>query len=306
MSVHPVLPPVALTVLFVVFLGARVLVLRRSSGPSRSGPAWWRWAGVTAAGVLLFLAALRPALGGTEAPVPAGDGAPNIFVVLDNSPGMAAPMGADRSRMAVARADIDALIDRYPDARFAVIEFAAQPARRWPLSADTWSLRPVLDAVRPQPATPENVARTNAGAAGTMLRYQLISAGQQYPRADNLVFYLGAGAPESEVPQREFVLSGTTVDGGAVLGYGDAAAEPMLRAVADQIGVAYQARSAAAPLEEVLPPDGVDDDSGPMVRAAERTELYWIPAAAAAVLLLIELYLVLLTLRTHLRKSGAP
>ncbi len=159
--------------------------------------------------------------------------------------------------MEVARNDLEALIDRYPRARFAVIGFSSAPSLDWPLSADTWSLRPVLDTITPYAYGPDAVTLTNAGAASTVLRYQLISAVQQYPRATTLVFYLGAGAPESALPAREFVPPAEAVDGGAVLGYGTPAGgripgtdiersavdETTLRAVADQLGVPYVARS---------------------------------------------------------------
>ncbi|MFA5708080.1 hypothetical protein [Mycolicibacterium sp.] len=302
MSVHPVLPALVIALLAVLFLGARFRVLpRKEHGRSRS--ALWRWGGVTAAGVLLLVAALRPVVGEEPAAAhAAGADAPNVFVLLDRSPGMAAPMSQ-------ARNDIDALLDRYPGARFAVIEFDAEPDLRWPLSADTWSLRPVLDAVRPQPRTPENIARANAGAAGTVLRYQLISAAQQYPRADNLVFYLGAGAPEAEVPQREIVLPEDAVDGGAVLGRGAGAqaaspAGDTLRGVAEQIGVPYLARAADTPLDADALGDGAGRDAESPPSTAERTELYWVPAGLAALLLLAELYLVLRGLRRELGASA--
>ena len=118
-----------------------------------------------------------------------------------------------------------------------------------------------------------------------MLRYQLISAVQQYPRATTLVFYLGAGAPESRLPAREFDPPADSVDGGAVLGYGTAAGGPIpgtdiersavddaaLRAVADQLGVPYVARSDGAPLAAVLPDGG----------AAERADELLLPQRAA-------------------------
>ncbi len=308
MTVHPVLPLAVMALLTVAFIGARIAVLPRK-GHRRSRTVVWRWCGVTAAGLLLVLAALRPTIGEEPAAArAAGADAPNVFVLLDRSPGMG---GEDRGEppMAQARRDLDALLDRYPTARFAVIEFSSEPDLRWPLSADTWSLRPVLDAVRPQPATPENVARANSGAAGTVLRYQLIGAAQQYPQAANLVFYLGSGAPDAEVPQREFVLPEQAVDGGAALGYGAAAgsdgrAPATLRGVAGQLGVPYLPQPAGTPLDA----DAIRDDTGPAAppaaSIADRTELYWLPAAAATLLLLTELFLVLRGLRRELGSPG--
>jgi hypothetical protein len=156
------------------------------------------------------------------------------------------------------------------------------------------------------------VSQTNVGAAGNVLRYQLIGARQQFPRAQNLVFYLGAGAAETQVPPRQFELPEGSVDGGAVLGYGsteggpipgtDVARSPIgeqaLRGVANQIGVPYVSRDGATPLAGVLGDQGTVIGPPPPVPApAGRTELYWAPALGAAILVLIELYLVLLEFR---------
>jgi len=140
-----------------------------------------------------------------------------------------------------------------------------------------------------------------------VLRYQLISAVQQYPRATTLVFYLGAGARESDLPAREFDPPADSVDGGAVLGYGtpdggpipgtDIARSPVgdttLQAVAAQLGVPFIARS-GGPLPTAELPDAAGATE-PTVLASTggQTETYWLPALGAAALILIELYLVL-------------
>jgi len=123
------------------------------------------------------------------------------------------------------------------------------------------------------------------------LRYQLISARQQYPRADNLVFYLGAGAPGSRLPARPFDLPAGAVNGGAVLGYGPADTGT-LRPIAGQIGVPYLSRAAAGPLASALPDEDSRRAATPET-AAQVGETYWAPAAVAAGLLLVELFLVL-------------
>lgn len=307
MTLHPVLPPLLL-VAAALLVATQILALRRwrLSGRSRSTP--WRWLLVTIAALLLVVAASRVVLGADDqAPArSAGDTEANVFLLVDRSPEMAVRDLDGRTRMEVAREDLEAIIDRYPRARFAVIGFAADPSLDWPLSADTWSLRPVLDTITPYAYSPDAVTRTNAGAASTVLRYQLISAVQQYPRATTLVFYLGAGAPESELPAREFTPPEGSVDGGAVLGYGTAEGgaipgtdigrsavdEATLRGVADQLGVPYLARTGSAPLVAELP-DGGGTDDATVAAPAGGTETYWLPALGAAVLILIELYLVL-------------
>ncbi|OMC32376.1 hypothetical protein A5740_13175 [Mycobacterium sp. GA-1841] len=290
MSFEPVLPPLLLAALAVVLVVARAVTFPQVRAHAAGWPAVWRWSALTSAGLLLLVAGLGPVAGGDRdtVPRPAGDRDPSIFVILDRSPEMAQPGPDGRSAMSAARADIAALIDRYPDARFALIGFADRPSVVWPLSADTWSLRPVVSAVDAYATRPD----TNVGAAASVLRYQLISAAAQFPRAENLVFYLGAGGPESPSPQREFQLPEGSVDGGAVLGYGTAGT-PALRGVAEQIGVPYVSRDDATPLDDALPTAAAPDQAPAAARDRAGVELYWVFAAAAGLLILVELYLVL-------------
>ncbi|MGU3501645.1 vWA domain-containing protein [Mycobacterium sp. C31M] len=271
MTLQPALPMWLLATAAVVVLVAAL---------ARSRDRNWL---LIAAAVLLLGALLRPVIGGTDPTITrvAGDQEPNVFLLVDRSADMTGP------RMAQARNDIGTLIDRYPDARFALIGFADRPSLDWPLSADTWSLRPVIDATEPYRDRPDDLA--NAGAAGNILRYQLIGAMQQFPRARNLVFYLGAGTPEAAAPIREFELPPDSVDGGAVLGYGDLG-EPTLRAVADQIGVSYVSRAGASPLDDASTAGTGESAEVAATPAASGVELYWLFGAAAAILVLVGVY----------------
>lgn len=284
MRFEPVLPPLLVAVLAVVLLVARAITFSRVRAQAGGWAAVWRWSGLTTAGLLLLVAALGPVAGGNRdtVPRPAGDREPNIFVLLDRSPDMSGP------GIAAARDDIAALIERYPQGRFALISFIDRPSMEWPLSADTWSLRPVVAATNAR----SEAAEANVGAAANILRYQLISAVQQFPRAQNLVFYLGAGAPESQAPQREFQLPENAVEGGAVLGYDDAGAQA-LRGVAGQIGVPFVPRTDGKPLAEALPGGETRSQAPAVASEVTAVELYWVFAAVAALLILAELYLVL-------------
>ncbi|TPG25562.1 vWA domain-containing protein [Mycolicibacterium hodleri] len=321
MNFQPVFPPLVLMGIAAIILVARISVLRRSLAAARTRAALWRWCGMTLAALLLIVAASRPVIDPdrTSATRVADREAPNVFLVVDRSPDMRVvdyPRGL--SRMDLAREDLTALIDRYPGARVAMISFASRPNLDWPLSPDTRSLRPLVSTFEPYAAAPDALDQTNAGAAGNMLRYQLIGAKQQYPRAKTLVYYLGAGAAEAELPPRDFNLPDDGVDGGAVLGYGTAAGgpipgtavarsrlgEPSLRVVADQIGVPYTSRSDAEPLDSTG--ETVDGATAPStaVDSSGRTELYWAPAILAEILILVELYLVLREFRRTRLLSG--
>jgi Ca-activated chloride channel family protein len=291
MNLQPVLWPMLLAVLAAFVFAVRIVALRQLRASRANVAALWRWGGMSLAAVLLLIAAVRPVIASqnqTEAIIAGGD-QPNVFLIIDRSADMAVPGGAGQPRMMLARNDIDAVIDRYPKARFAVIEFASTASLNWPLSADTFSLRPVLSALSPDGASQDALTQTNVGAPNNVLRYQLIGAVQQYPHAPNLVFYFGAGAPEAELPAKDFDLPEHSVDGGAVLDYGTAT----LQTVAEQIGVPNIARTDNAPLGDLLRDADPPKNSDTRVLATGGTETYWLPTLGAAVLILIELYLTL-------------
>ncbi|MEH3131259.1 MAG: hypothetical protein PGN27_15010 [Mycolicibacterium neoaurum] len=279
MTLQPALPIWLLIAAAVLVIAVSVLGLRAKSRAP------------VAAALLLLCALLRPVIGGSAQGVTsvAGDRDPNIFLVVDRSPDMAG------TSVIQARNDIEALIDRYPDARFAVIGFAARPSLDWPLSADAWSLRPIVAGIGVDDTASADTA--NAGAAATVLRYQLIAATQQFPRARNLVFYLGAGTPGSDFPPREFALPENSVDGGAVLAYGTAG-ETTLRTVADQLGVPYLPREPGSSVADQLDADDVTASAPAATRqTVSGFELYWVLSGTAAMLLLGALYHVLRELR---------
>jgi hypothetical protein len=241
--------------------------------------------------VLLAIAVARPVIGGTALPpAVAGSHDPSIFLLVDRSADMGTVDRQGRTRLAAARDDIATLMDRYPNARFAVISFASRPSLNWPLSEDNWSLRPVVDALTPYASTSAQTAQTDAGAAATVLRYQLFSAMQQYPRAQNLVFYLGAGAPGSQAPARVFDPPAGSIDGGAVLAY-DPDGRETLQAVAEQLDLPLITRTGDAPLTGWA--EHPVHETAPTAAVTTGFETYWIFAMGAAGLVLVELYLVL-------------
>ncbi|KAA0111948.1 VWA domain-containing protein [Mycolicibacterium sp. P1-5] len=333
MSVHPVLPLALLLVLAAVIVGVRAVTLSAvlaHTGDSRR-IALFRWSTTTLAMVLLVVAAARPGIESPAQPQPDRDAAAvsqgantNVFFVVDRSVDSRVSDYGGATRMSGIRTDMTAIVDTYPKARFAVIGFATAPAIDWPLSEDVWSLKAVIAGLSPYVSvTPDAALRVDAGAAANLLRYQLIQADQQYPRARNLVFYLGEGAGGSTAPQGSFSV-GDRVSGGAVFGYGTATGGPIpgayvdgavtylsdarsgapvisaldesrLRGVADELGVQYVHRDPAAPVTGALPqlkPDsGSQSASLTSIPVPDRAELYWVFALLAAGLLLPEIYL---------------
>ena len=297
MTFQPVLPAVVLIVIAVIVVALRLLNMRRLH--TTSGAGWstvWRWSGLTLAVLLILLAAARPGIehGDQEATAAARSGEnTNIFFIVDRSADSAVEDYADgQSRMSGIRSDIEALIDRYPRARFAVVTFASRSSLDWPLSEDAWSLKPVMARLTPYAATDAD-EDVNAAAAANVLRYQLIAAGQQYPGSESLVFYFGSGAAGSRAPQGEFDPAEDAVDGGAVFGYGAARNEPGLRRIATQLGVPYVNRDGGDPVASAAPDGGgpqPSEDATPATGITDRTELYWVFTLLASVLLLFELF----------------
>ena len=288
MTFQPVLPPVMLAVISVMLIALRFISMGQLY--SSKGARWatvWRWCGLTLAVLLLLIAAWRPGVEAdgqdATASAPSGENV-NVFFVVDRSPD---------SRMDSIRADIDALVDRYPRARFAMIAFASRASLDWPLSEDVWSLEPVIAALTPYTAT--DAAENDAAAAANILRYQLIAAGQQYRDSSNLVFYFGSGAGGSNAPQGDFEPVAGTVDGGAVFGYGTPAGntpgydEERLRLIATQLDIPYFPRQDGGPLPQTDPNSVAAQPPTSAATApagVHRTELYWfftLLAAAAAV-----------------------
>ena len=151
----------------------------------------------------------------------------------------------------------------------------------------------MMSALTPFPAPADPPDQTNAGAAANVLRYELIGASQQYPRAKNLVFYLGDGLNESK-----------RHSGNSTCPRVRSTAAPCsatARPTASRCYAPWPTRSACrsspdgtVPLVGVLTDQGTAIGPPPTVAAADgRTELYWAPLLAAAILVLVELYLVL-------------
>lgn len=292
MTFDPVLPPLVLAFAAVALITLRLLSLRPAGRAGRH--ALVRWSLTTAAILLVLVAAARPVTGSAAEPAPAqaSQTGANVYFLVDRSADSAIADFGGQPRMSGIRDDIEAVMDAHPGARFAVISFASRPAIDWPLSADAWSLTPFVEALNPYPGA--DSAEANAGAAANVLRYQLISAGQQFPQADNLVYYLGSGAGQSTVPQGVF--DTPAIDGGAVLGYGPGPGENTLRTIADQLGLPYNKRN---PGEALPRSEGSSDQpsSAAPVEGPERTELYWVLTLLASLLLLPEIYLIARDLR---------
>ncbi|MGH3580110.1 MAG: vWA domain-containing protein [Mycobacterium sp.] len=344
MTFLPVLPAYLLVLFLAVILTVRLVNLYRllvKANPGQYRRTVLRWTGVTLAGLLLVLAAFRPGLPGSGDAQGATTGDQtrlvsdiNLFLVVDRSVTMrVGDYGDQQPRMVGVRDDIAALLEEYRGARVGLIGFATDARVNWPLSQDEFSFRAYAKNLSAYSLTAYDASSyTNPTAAGPVLREQLQTAKDNYPKSKNLVFYFGDGGTGLRANPEPLDVPAELIAGGAVLGYGTEEGGPIpqgfsdgrktyigdpvtqtvgmamineteLQSVAEGLHVPYFHREAGKPITPTLPSvdssfmsDVVEPPGGnPLVG---RTELYWVFALIAAALLLAE---AALTVREYRR-----
>lgn len=320
MTLHPLLPLPVVAVLAALAVAA--VGVRLARGPHR-----WLWAARAAA----VLAAFGILLGPVEAAFTATDEgvAADVFFVVDRTGSMAAEDWGDGApRLDGVRADVVALTEALPGARYSVLSWDSAATRALPLTTDARAVGSWAQTMR-QEITEWSTGSTIDRPLDA-LRSALERSAEQEPDNARLVFLLSDGERTVDDERRSFAELADLVDGGAVLGYGTSQGGPMrsydgstepdpeakyivdpddpsqpavsridedeLRGVAGELGVAYLHRpgpadggSDARELAELME----DVDVADVMREAEREQTTWSPvvwpfAAAAAVALLVE------------------
>ncbi len=294
---------------------------RRRSLPRIVNSPWLR-RGLLAA--LLCVAILRPVLPGGSAEAATAD--LNVFFVVDTTTSMVAEdHGNGAPRMDGVRQDIMAIAEGLAGARFSVITFDTKGHVRMPLTTDTLALETITSVLEPQVTS--YAKGSSITAARQVLAERLAAARDSHPERPQLVFYLGDGEQTSGEEPEPLVPDSGPVAGGAVLGYGTDAGgrmkentgmendggaqgvpyvqdgsggttrdavsridEGRLREIAGQLDVPYVQRAAgdppAAMLQRARPGALVHTQDVHSLQG--RTELYWVFAAGAFVLGLVE------------------
>lgn len=312
MIVQPVIHPLLLLTLCapVAFLAVRGLIRARGA---RARASWiLRVAAVAACGVL----ALRPGIPGGETETLATD--TDIVILVDSTASIVAEDWGDGApRLEGVRADVAALAEAYPGARFALITFDAAAELRLPLTTDTAALRSAMEVLTPE--VTQRSRGSSIGIASGLLAQTLADAAASAPDRSRMVFYLGDGEQTAAGPPESFRDSAELVDGGAVLGYGtpeggrmkvqtgDVARgaeyirdgsepalsridEQALQTIADDLGVPYQHRTAGtAPQPPEAPTSTTTRAAG---TTGDVTDLGWIVALVLVALLAADAALV--------------
>lgn len=311
MIFQPVLNVFLLVLLCAPVAALAVIALTRAKGRDKA-----LWVMRLVMLLACFVMFLRPGIPGGATETLATD--TDIVLVVDTTASIVAEdWDGDQPRLDGVRADVQAIVDEYPGARFALITFDASADLRMPLTTDTTSLVSSLDVLRPEVTSQSR--GSSIGLANQLLADTLSNAATASPDRSRMVFYFGDGEQTVTTDPESFDGSATFTDAGAVLGYGTAEGGPMqlttggvdgsgsgeyieyqgsnalsvidegnLESIAEQLGVDYQHRTADA---ELTLPDAPStttsySESGSVGNV---TELYWIAALVVVALLGVEL-----------------
>ena len=290
--------------------GGEVVTDRRALAVHRS--LWTlRLVMVLACAVML----LRPGLPGGSTQTLATD--TDIVLVVDTTASIVAEDWDDGSpRLDGVRADVRALVEEYPGARFALLTSDAAAQLRIPLTTDTTALLGSLDVLRPEVTSQSR--GSSIGVAAPLLSETLAAAAESSPDRSRMVFYFGDGEQTTGSAPESFADSARYTDAGAVFGYGTTEGGPMrvttggldqngseyiqyqgsdalsvidegnLETIAGQLGVGYEHREAdVAPALPAAPSSTTAyADAG---EVGNVIELYWVAALVVLAALGVEL-----------------
>lgn len=310
MIFQPVLNVFLLVLLCAPVAALAVIALTKAKGRDKA-----LWAMRLVMLLACFFMFLRPGFPGGATQTLATD--TDIVLVVDTTASIVAEdWNGDEPRLDGVRADVQAIVDEYPGARFALITFDASADLRMPLTTDTTALVSSLEVLRPEVTSQSR--GSSIGIANQLLTDTLSNAAEASPDRSRMVFYFGDGEQTVTSPPEPFDGSERLTDAGAVLGYGTAEGGPMrlttgsvegssseyieyqganalsvideanLEAIAADLGVDYQHRTADAELTLPEAPSTTTSyaESGSVGNV---TELYWIAALVVMALLGVEL-----------------
>lgn len=264
--------------------------------------------------VLLALIVIRPAFGTTEVATKQTDLA--VLLVVDRTTSMDALDVDGGPRFDRVRADLEALVDFLPEARFAVVSFASSARLELPFTSDAAIVKRAIEGLDLEDPVEAQGSRLDAPLERVLSVLQAAQAAA--PDRRTVLVLASDGENTAPAVQASYQPVFDYVDDGAVLGYGTAAGGRMtvdpggdvtagylqdrstgrdavsrldaanLAAVADQLGVPYVHRDRVDGIEAVA----ARIDAGGTVAgtevAADR-ELTWLFAGLLLGLAVLEL-----------------
>ncbi|MGO1385219.1 MAG: vWA domain-containing protein [Arachnia sp.] len=306
------------------FLLAAVIIIAAlhlwaSRGALRTPAVWLR----TGALILLAAIALQPAIAGSEdPPTPT---ATDVVLLIDRTTSMgAADYDGQRPRMDGVAADVAALVEAMPSARYSVVVMDNDARIEVPWTTDTTA---VLTFAETMGWREETFGIGSDISVGKPLAEDLLSASaESRPQARRFLLYLGDGEQTMEANPASFDTIAPLLTGAQVWGYGSEQGgqmtlrpdtedlverdgvpqissinEATLQQIADDLGGTYAHRTS---------PGGLDFWSDGAGAAASETgtptySLAWLLALAAAAVLAVDGWFTLRATRDA-RKEVSP
>jgi Ca-activated chloride channel family protein len=271
--------------------------------------------------VLAFVAVLlRPGVGHTEVPTQLSD--LDVLVVVDRTRSMAAlDYDGREPRIIGAKADLKALAEELPGARFGMLAFGADARLLMPFTTDTSAFDAAVETLYLE--APTDGSGSRADRPVPELQEVLERAAEQSPDRRRIVVYVGDGEDTGSAAQEaghDFGDVKHLIAGGAVLGYGTEQGGPMpqsddfdtslgylrdpatddtaishadlphLDRIARQLGVPFDHRTAPGGLRKIADAFAASysDGHGGRDRPAQH-ELTWLAGLVLLGLVLVEL-----------------
>jgi Ca-activated chloride channel family protein len=223
MILQPVLPPLALLVIGLLFGGFIVwrLIVAHSA---RVRLAWVLRLVMVA---LLLVIAVRPVIPAAVSGPTASGGLEVYFVVDTTSSVSAEDWGTGQPRLDGVKADIEAIAQELSGAQFSLVTFDAETVQRVPLTTDATAIASAASVLAPE------VSYYSRGSSiDEPLDYVtalLTEAADESPAQQRVLYYLGDGEQTAASTPESFAALAPLITGGAVLGYGTAQGARMLQ-----------------------------------------------------------------------------
>ncbi|CAM3513993.1 VWA domain-containing protein [Occultella aeris] len=218
MTLRMLLPLWLLLIIFVPLIGLALWRVKASHGARRRD--WLRRSGILVAALVIGLC---PAVPRTDSELLTSNA--ELFFVVDRTGSMAAEDYDDgRARLEGVQADMVALTEAMPGARYTIISFDSQATRQLPMTTDARAVRSWADTVT------QEITAYSAGSSIDRplqaLTDSVNAALERGPENVRLVFFLSDGentdGSDSTAGNEfeSFEALGPLFDGGAVMGYG--------------------------------------------------------------------------------------
>lgn len=222
MIAQPILPIWLVALLLVVCGVAIVLIILPQKHNKKFVKMWLRRFVVL---LLVAVMAIRPSIPGQSRYT--GNALIDVYFAVDNSVSMrAVDTGDERSRLELAKADIQAIAEKIPGARYSVIGFSNDATQELPLTNDATALASTASIL--QTTSRYDSSGTSIDRPLEYLEDELERNFDTTPDRGRLLFYLGDGEQTVESAPKSFEPLERYLSGGYVLGYGSELGEKML------------------------------------------------------------------------------